>query len=145
MIFFKKILKTKSDQNTHQNAPFKKIFSGGGGGMLPNLFHDTTMQRPSFYKPLAIKCIAPSPKSWLRPCYLIINIGYSCSNACLHTYIVILCRRPSIRVILFYYQVLAFVSLIEFADAVLGWFASKVDVKLSFKVSRKQQYISKPN
>ena len=36
---FWKILKTKSDQNTHQNAPNCTIlnkFMGGGGGMAPN-------------------------------------------------------------------------------------------------------------
>ena len=31
MVIFKNILKTKSDQNIHQNALFKKNFSGGGG------------------------------------------------------------------------------------------------------------------
>ena len=30
-----KILKTKSDPNIHQNAPFKKNFLGGGGGHAP--------------------------------------------------------------------------------------------------------------
>ena len=28
MIIFEKLLKTKSDQNTYQNAPIKKNFSG---------------------------------------------------------------------------------------------------------------------
>ena len=55
---------TKSDQNTHQIAPFKKKILGGSMPPdPPSKAHGFAMQISKYEK----KNLAPPPKSWLRP------------------------------------------------------------------------------
>ena len=66
MIILEKILKTKSDQNTHQNAPnctILKIFLGEHAPKPPSKKSEKSEKK---------SCPPPHPKSWLRPCHIII-------------------------------------------------------------------------
>ena len=97
---FWKILKTKSDQNTHQNAPNCTIlnkFMGGGGGAWPRTPLAKRMASPwatcKFPNPKK-KILPPPTKSWLRPWAYAESIGkradftgrptwlWLCSGAC---------------------------------------------------------------